>query len=603
MVGSAAVSILLAIGGAGADDHELGNDGRFEPVIASPATEGIFRGTECAQPLDCPDEPLTRWVMAVWLVRALGESPSGSLAPFPALSSSAWWQPYVESLAELGISQGCEASATLFCPHEVVTRGLMATYMVRAFDLFPGSGAGFVDTAGHSRASDIDALAAAYIATPCSIGPARFCPDEPVTRGEMATALARTLGLAPLAGSETSQPQDRFRSIGAGTAHSCGLLADGAAKCWDNHDNAQVTAPPGPFASVSTGPHFSCGFPSDGPVVCWGSSERQHARVRDESVASVSIGRYHSCGLRAGGSAKCWGYNFAGQSWAPGGVFSDVSVGDYHSCGLRSDGSVTCWGRNEQGQSVDPTGGFAAVAAGGSHSCGLRSDGSATCWGRNDHGQSDAPSGVFAAIAAGGNNSCGLRATGAVVCWGDSGNGRLDVPTGRFTAVSVGHVSICGLRSDGRDSCWGNAERDVHRPRLPLGLDKPSDRPITSYFGPRMNPVLDHFVNHDGIDFGALRGEPVLAAGDGVVAFAGHWTGYGETVIVDHGGGVTTIYAHLASIQVSEGDEVLGGDRVGIVGCSGYCTVPHLHFEVRTVGIPVDPEPYLTGAPAGGPDR
>ena len=301
--------------------------------------------------------------------------------------------------------------------------------------------------------------------------------------------------------------------------------------------------------------------------------------------------------------AKCWGYNFAGQSWAPGGVFSDVSVGDYHSCGLRSDGSVTCWGRNEQGQSVDPTGGFAAVAAGGSHSCGLRSDGSATCWGRNDHGQSDAPSGVFAAIAAGGNNSCGLRATGAVVCWGDSGNGRLDVPTGRFTAVSVGHVSICGLRSDGRDSCWGNAERDVHRPRLPLGLDKPSDRPITSYFGPRMNPVLDHFVNHDGIDFGALRGEPVLAAGDGVVAFAGHWTGYGETVIVDHGGGVTTIYAHLASIQVSEGDEVLGGDRVGIVGCSGYCTVPHLHFEVRTVGIPVDPEPYLTGAPAGGPDR
>ena len=85
-----------------------------------------------------------------------------------------------------------------FCPDDPVTRGQMATFLVRAFGLGSASSAGFADTEGHGHAADIDALAAANITQGCDVDPARFCPDDPVTRGQMATFLARALGLVPL---------------------------------------------------------------------------------------------------------------------------------------------------------------------------------------------------------------------------------------------------------------------------------------------------------------------------------------------------------------------------------------------------------------------
>ena len=94
---------------------------------------------------------------------------------------------------------------------------------------------------------------------------------------------------------------------------------------------------------------------------------------------------------------------------------------------------------------------------------------------------------------------------------------------------------------------------------------------------------------HSGIDISAPYGQAVVAAESGTVVFAGSRGGYGLTVIIDHGGALATLYAHLSSVGVGTGSTVSRGQRIGSVGCSGYCTGPHLHFETRVNGEPVDP--------------
>jgi murein DD-endopeptidase MepM/ murein hydrolase activator NlpD len=116
---------------------------------------------------------------------------------------------------------------------------------------------------------------------------------------------------------------------------------------------------------------------------------------------------------------------------------------------------------------------------------------------------------------------------------------------------------------------------------------------VTSPFGPRMHPVFHVMRMHTGVDFGAGAGTPIKASADGVVVAAGPHGGYGNATIVDHGRSMATLYAHQSSIAVSPGDQVRRGQVIGYVGCTGYCTGPHLHFEVRVNGNPVDPMPYL----------
>ena len=93
----------------------------------------------------------------------------------------------------------------------------------------------------------------------------------------------------------------------------------------------------------------------------------------------------------------------------------------------------------------------------------------------------------------------------------------------------------------------------------------------------------------------AGHGQPIKAARSGTVILAATWGGYGRTIVIDHGGGVSTLYAHQASLNVSYGDTVEAGEVIGKVGTSGLSTGPHLHFEVRLGGDPVDPAPYLNG--------
>lgn len=117
---------------------------------------------------------------------------------------------------------------------------------------------------------------------------------------------------------------------------------------------------------------------------------------------------------------------------------------------------------------------------------------------------------------------------------------------------------------------------------------------ITSRFGPRTHPILGTVRNHNGIDLRASTGTPVRAAAAGEVVMAGPRGGYGNTVVVGHGGNMATLNAHLSSVLVSPGQSVTAGQVVGLAGSTGMSTAPHLHFEVRLSGTPVNPLPYLS---------
>jgi murein DD-endopeptidase MepM/ murein hydrolase activator NlpD len=120
---------------------------------------------------------------------------------------------------------------------------------------------------------------------------------------------------------------------------------------------------------------------------------------------------------------------------------------------------------------------------------------------------------------------------------------------------------------------------------------------VTSSFGSRLDPFKGEGAFHTGIDIASSEGDAVRAPADGIVLKAGLGTGYGREVVVDHGHGVETLYAHLSGFAVVTGQDVRRGDILGYVGSSGHSTGPHLHYEVRIHDTPVNPSKYLPGAP------
>jgi murein DD-endopeptidase MepM/ murein hydrolase activator NlpD len=115
----------------------------------------------------------------------------------------------------------------------------------------------------------------------------------------------------------------------------------------------------------------------------------------------------------------------------------------------------------------------------------------------------------------------------------------------------------------------------------------PVNGPITSPFGMRWGTL------HPGIDIGVPTGTPVHAAAAGKVVWCGWMSGYGNFVVIDHGGGFATAYGHNSRVAVSCGQEVAQGEVIAYSGCTGFCTGPHVHFEIRVDGTPVDPLAYL----------
>jgi murein DD-endopeptidase MepM/ murein hydrolase activator NlpD len=129
-----------------------------------------------------------------------------------------------------------------------------------------------------------------------------------------------------------------------------------------------------------------------------------------------------------------------------------------------------------------------------------------------------------------------------------------------------------------------------------LGYPLPKIAPITSGFGSRVDPINGRKgAFHQGLDLGASRNTQILAAEDGVVVVAGWTNGYGNTVIIDHGKGLWTLYGHIINggIKVKKGQIVKRGQNIALVGMTGRATGYHLHFEVRLNGEYVDPKPYL----------
>ena len=140
-----------------------------------------------------------------------------------------------------------------------------------------------------------------------------------------------------------------------------------------------------------------------------------------------------------------------------------------------------------------------------------------------------------------------------------------------------------------RAAASSQAPTRVPIPRSAGAYIYPVNGPITSHYGYRVHPIRGTTRLHTGMDFGVGYGVPILSADNGVVIHSGWYGGYGNTVIVDHGGGFTTLYAHASSLAVSAGQTVKQGQMVSRVGSTGFSTGPHLHFEVRYNGNPINP--------------
>jgi hypothetical protein len=277
----------------------------------------------------------------------------------------------------------------------------------------------------------------------CSTNPLSYCPDAPVTRGQMAVFLERAIHL-------------REPEVEAGAAHTCGLLSNRSLVCWGENGYGQSTPPAGTFTQVSGGNAHTCGVKSDGTAACWGDNSSGQSTPPAGTFTQVSAGGSHTCGVKSDGTAACWGDNGFGQSTPPAGTFTQVSAGAIHTCGVKSDGTAACWGGNSFGQSTPPVGTFTQVSADDAHTCGVKSDGTAACWGHNGAGQSTPPVGTFTQVSAGFRHTCGVKSDGAAACWGFNSSGQSTPPVGTFTQVSAGNAHTCGVKSDGTAACWGD---------------------------------------------------------------------------------------------------------------------------------------------------
>ena len=122
---------------------------------------------------------------------------------------------------------------------------------------------------------------------------------------------------------------------------------------------------------------------------------------------------------------------------------------------------------------------------------------------------------------------------------------------------------------------------------------RPVSGVVTSPFGDRVHPIFGTVRAHKGIDLDGDPGDPIVAAADGIVLSSGWRNGYGNTVVISHGGGYTTLYAHQTDVNVTAGQTVVGGELIGWVGSTGWSTGPHLHFEVRLDGVALDPARFF----------
>ena len=184
--------------GPGAEFSDIADAGVHQSAVSALAADGVLDGTGCGQGRLCPQEPILRWEMAVWLVRMLdGSDPAPSdVSRFADVDPGEWWSPYVQRLGELEITKGCATEPLRYCPQDPVTRAQAASFLTRALGLSVAAPAGFQDTVGNFHEHDIDSLYAAGITKGCTVQSLNFCPGRDTSRGEMASFLDRALNPA-----------------------------------------------------------------------------------------------------------------------------------------------------------------------------------------------------------------------------------------------------------------------------------------------------------------------------------------------------------------------------------------------------------------------
>lgn len=172
----------------------------------------------------------------------------------------------------------------------------------------------------------------------------------------------------------------------------------------------------------------------------------------------------------------------------------------------------------------------------------------------------------------------------------DNGTAGAETPAGETGSTEAGNTDT-GTTTGGSTVATASSGFIWPVPGMPFGMR------ITSRYGNRYHPISGKYTFHTGIDIDGynMQGSPVVASAGGVVAIAGYDGGYGNYVVIDHGGGIATLYAHLCSISVSKGQSVSQGQTVGGIGTTGSSTGVHCHFEVRVNGSTVDPLGYLPG--------
>ena len=412
---------------------------------------GVFDGTECGARKFCPNDPAKRWAIAVWIVRVIdGQDPQPvAKSRFADVGNREWWMPYVERLYDLGITTGCKRDPLRYCPDDTVSRAQMASFLVRAFRLQRASSANFADTRGNTHEENIDALFAAGITVGCKQRPARFCPDGPTTRAHMATFLNR--GLINASGTILRDGTGSGNTgTGTGTGTTGGTTGGTAV-------SGSITTSQGARSGdtqIAATRGRTCAIRTDDTVACWGGDEgyREHLAVSDlDDVTALST--------------------------------SDHPTDQLHSCAVHDRGDLSCWGAGSHGQlgqgnldtnhlptRVRDVSDVVGVAAGAGFTCAVHANTEVSCWGTNRLGQlgegttgdgRDWPARIprlfnIVAISAGEAHTCGIHRDGELSCWGQvygTRPTRVDTPKG-VTSVSMGGIETCITTVDGLVYCW-----------------------------------------------------------------------------------------------------------------------------------------------------
>lgn len=176
-----------------------------------------------------------------------------------------------------------------------------------------------------------------------------------------------------------------------------------------------------------------------------------------------------------------------------------------------------------------------------------------------------------------------LTADGEPITWGATGG---KVLAAEFVNKGRAHSAVWFRDDLGKAGYFDLGGQSKRRAFLasPMEFSR-----VTSGFAMRMHPVLNQWRAHKGVDYGAPRGTPVRAVGDGLVDFAGWQNGYGNVIEIRHSNNRSTVYAHLSRIDVKRGQRVDQGTRIGAVGATGWATGPHLHFEFKVAGVQHNP--------------